>query len=57
MARTRLLSPVSMKLDTPGSMLICIEAASARTDANGVNTWPNWSVMLRRQFVSAEKRL
>src|SRR5665647_1281873 len=57
MARTRSLSPVSIKLDTPGSDRTCREATSVRTEANGVNTWPNWSVMLRRHCISAEHRM
>ena len=57
MPRTTVLWPVWKKLDTPGSGVIDIAAASTRAEAKGVKTWPHESTMLRRHSASADPRV
>jgi hypothetical protein len=52
-----LLSPVWIRLETFGSSLICMLAASARMIANDVNIWPYESVIVRFHSACVEKRL
>src|SRR5262245_42509993 len=46
-----------MKFDTPGSFLIEAAAMPPRSDANGVNSWPMGSTIVRFQVTSAEARV
>src|SRR5215471_4868821 len=57
MARTTVLSPVVMKLETPGWLLTESASASRRAETKGVNTSPSGSTMLRRQFTSPDPRV